>query len=143
MLLRQEKQLSGLSDKSNQQCLELIALSGISLFFPTCQVRVVRFYVSPIFLPSFLRPFLPSPPRPPRPPPPDLNHDHPRPVFPAGPRPRHTTTNTTTNTQPQTHNHNHNTAHNHSTQPEDPQATSRTTILTTMATCSSLWHQDK
>ena len=79
--------------------------------FPTCQVRVVRFYVS-----------LPGPP-PPRPPPrplprppaqlrlaihsvlcrtstttihaqcslPDLNHDHPRPVFPAGPQPRPST----------------------------------------------------
>ena len=59
----------------------------------------------------------------------------------------HTTANTQPQTQPQTHNHkhnhNHNTAHNHSTQPEDPQAKSRSTILTTMATFSSLWHQDK
>ena len=92
-------------------------------WFPTCQVRVVRFYVSCLLLP-----------RPPPPPPlllvllvllvilvvlvvlvvlvqlrpaihsvlcrtstttihaqcslPDLNHDHPRPVFPAGPQPR-------------------------------------------------------
>ena len=95
-------------------------------FFPTCQVRVVRFYVSCLLL------LLPSaacrlPPPPPPPPPrplllvllvllvvlvqlrpaihsvpcrtstttipaqrslPDLNHDHPRPVFPAGPQPR-------------------------------------------------------
>ena len=97
-------------------------------FFPTCQVRVVRFYVSCLLLPR-------PPPPPPRPPPPlllvllvllvvlvvfvvlvvlvqlrpaihsvlcrtstttihaqcslpDLNHDHPRPVFPAGPQPR-------------------------------------------------------
>ena len=89
------------------------------VFFPTCQVRVVRFYVSCLFSSS-------SPPSPPPPPPaqprvqisvgtagppprapdpsglcrtstttihaqwalPDLNHDHPRPVFPAGPQPR-------------------------------------------------------
>ena len=61
------------------------------LYFPTCQVRVVRFYVSCLLL-------LSSPPllssscstatldaqwslS-------DLNHDHPRPVFPAGPEPR-------------------------------------------------------
>ena len=55
------------------------------LFFPTCQVRVVRFYVSCLLLSSSscstatldaqcsLS---------------DLNHDHPRPVFPAGPQPR-------------------------------------------------------
>ena len=54
-------------------------------FFPTCQVRVVRFYVSCLLLSSSscstaaldaqcsLS---------------DLNHDHPRPVFPAGPQPR-------------------------------------------------------
>ena len=42
---------------------------------------------------------------------PDLNHDLPRPVFPAGPRPRHTTTNTQPQTQPQTSNHNHNYKH--------------------------------
>ena len=84
-------------------------------FFPTCQVRVVRFYVSCLPLPLLL----------PSAPPafrlaclllvllvqlrsaihivrcrtstttihaqrslPDLNHDHPRPVFPAGPQPR-------------------------------------------------------
>ena len=76
------------------------------VFFPTCQVRVVRFYVSclplPLLLPSApafrsscLPPRLP-PPRPPRPTAirdpqcslPDLNHDHPRPVFPAGPQSR-------------------------------------------------------
>ena len=52
------------------------------MFFPTCQVRVVRFYVS--WLPpsaAFCR----------LPPPPDLNHDHPRQVFPAGPQPRPST----------------------------------------------------
>ena len=57
----------------------------IVVFFPTCQVRVVRFYVSCLLLSSSscstatldaqcsLS---------------DLNHDHPRPVFPAGPQPR-------------------------------------------------------
>ena len=87
----------------------MVFLYGI--FFPTCQVRVVRFYVSCLLRPAscVLRPpafcRLPpasssssssSPPRPPRPTAtcdpqrslPDLNHDHPRPVFPAGPQPR-------------------------------------------------------
>ena len=41
-------------------------------------------------------------------------------------------------TQPQ-----HTTTINHNTQPEDPQTKSRTTKLTTMATCSSPWHEDK
>ena len=129
-------------------------------FFPTCQVRVVRFYVS-----------LPRPP-PPRPPPdgpqwqcspPDLNHERWLAVLPAGPQPRallgsvpqHTTTSP--NTQPQRHiqstqpqhtitAHNHKDtfkAHNHNTQPEDPQKKSRTSKFTTMATCSSPWHEDK
>ena len=66
-------------------------------FFPTCQVRVVRFYVSCLLLlsssPPLLSPLLSSsscstaihaqcalP---------DLNHDHPRSVCPAGPQPRH------------------------------------------------------
>ena len=68
-----------------------------NLYFPTCQVRVVRFYVSCLLPPACLPPasfrrLLP------RSPPlrqlqstvflPDLNHDHPRPVFPAGPQPR-------------------------------------------------------
>ena len=84
-------------------------------FFPTCQVKVVRFYVSCLPPSAFRLPpaacrLLPRPPRPrpprlPRPPCrprrprptsirdphcslPDLNHDHPRPVFPAGPQPR-------------------------------------------------------
>ena len=102
-------------------------------FFPTCQVRVVRFYVSCLLLPppasclvllllSSSPPLLlssPPPPAQPRPSTtvgsvglqpqpstpsvpcrtstttihaqcslPDLNHDHPRPVFPAGPQPR-------------------------------------------------------
>ena len=81
-------------------------------FFPTCQVRVVRFYVSCLLL-------LPRPPfllllvllvllllhcdpcqcalpdlnhdHPRQCALPDLNHDHPRPVFPAGPQPRPST----------------------------------------------------
>ena len=84
-------------------------------YFPTCQVRVVRFYVSCLpSAPAFRSclPLLPSAPaspafrfrllprpRPPRPTAirdphcsvPDLNHDHPRPVFPAGPQPRPST----------------------------------------------------
>ena len=74
------------------------------VFFPTCQVRVVRFYVSCLLLSS-----PPPPPAQPRPSThsvlcrtstttihaqcslPDLNHDHPRPVFPAGPQPRPST----------------------------------------------------
>ena len=79
------------------------------LFFPTCQVRVVRFYVSCLLLSS--SPLLLSSPPPAQPRPsthsvlfwtstttihaqcslPDLNHDHPRPVFPAGPQPRPST----------------------------------------------------
>ena len=52
-------------------------------FFPTCQVRVVRFYVSRLLPPpsAFRR----------LPPPPDLNHDHPRQAFPAGPQPQEST----------------------------------------------------
>ena len=85
------------------------------VFFPTCQVRVVRFYLSCLLLlllsSSSRRPpplvvlllSLSSSSRcPPRPPAqlrlaihsvrcPDLNHDHPRPVFPAGPQPRPST----------------------------------------------------
>ena len=85
-------------------------------FFPTCKVRVVRFYVSCLLLSSspLLLLLLNRDPRRtvfsvgPQPRPstpsvpcrtstttipaqcslPDLNHDHPRPVFPAGPQPR-------------------------------------------------------
>ena len=77
------------------------------ILFPTCQVRVVRFYVSCLLLSSSPL-LLSSPPPPAQPRPsthsvlcrtstttihaqcslPDLNHDHPRPVFPAGPQPR-------------------------------------------------------
>ena len=73
--------------------------------FPTCQVRVVRFYVSCLLLlssPLLLISSPPPPRRPPRPPRPtatrdpqcslsDLNHDHPCSVFPAGPQPRPST----------------------------------------------------
>ena len=76
------------------------------MFFPTCQVRVVRFYVSCFLLVLVLLLLLPllvllllllsslllSSPRllsscslP------DFNHDHPRPVCPAGPQPRPST----------------------------------------------------
>ena len=86
------------------------------VFFPTCQVRVVRFYGSCLLLSSspLLLLLLNRDPRRtvfsvgPQPRPstpsvpcrtstttipaqcslPDLNHDHPRPVFPAGPQPR-------------------------------------------------------
>ena len=88
---------------------------GTCFFFPTCQVRVVRFYVSCLLLsssPLLLllnrdprrtvfsvgpqpRPSTPSVPCrtstttiPAQCSLPDLNHDHPRPVFPAGPQPR-------------------------------------------------------
>ena len=85
-------------------------------YFPTCQVRVVRFYVSCLLLSSspLLLLLLNRDPRRtvfsvgPQPRPstpsvpcrtstttipaqcslPDINHDHPRPVFPAGPQPR-------------------------------------------------------
>ena len=56
-----------------------------------------------------------------------------------------TATNTVTNTQPQRHIYS--TQPQHTTtitaQPEDPQKKSRTTKLTTMATCSSPRHEDK
>ena len=85
-------------------------------FFPTCQVRVVRFYLSCLLLllPASSPPLLLLSSSSSRCPPPlvvllvslssssscstatrdpqcslpDLNHDHPRPVFPAGPQPR-------------------------------------------------------
>ena len=85
-------------------------LDVLHAFFPTCQVRVVRFYVSCLLLSSSPL-LLSSPPPPAQPRPsthsvlcrtstttihaqcslPDLNHDHPRPVFPAGPQPRPST----------------------------------------------------
>ena len=98
-----------------------MCIPSIILFdsFPTCQVRVVRFYVSCLLLSSSPL-LLPLPNRDlrhtvfsvgPQPRPstpsvpcrtstttipaqcslPDLNHDHPRPVFPAGPQPRPST----------------------------------------------------
>ena len=78
---------------------------GTPRLFPTCQVRVVRFYVSCLVLL-----LLSSPPplvvlllslssssscstatRDPQCSLSDLNHDHPRPAFPAGPQPRPST----------------------------------------------------
>ena len=86
------------------------------LFFPKCQVRVARFNVSCLLLPRPPPPplLLSSSPRPPGPPChllvlvvlvvlaqlpprdpqcslPDLNHDRPCPVIPAGPQPRQAT----------------------------------------------------
>ena len=108
--------------RSNTKCLcypksiRCLEDHATDMFFPTCQVRVVRFYVSCLLLlsspllssPRLLSssPLLASSPlllsSPPPPAPcrtstttihaqcslPDLNHDHPRPVFPAGPQPR-------------------------------------------------------
>ena len=61
-------------------------------------------------------------------------------------RNNHKHTITSTQSQPQhtttkTHPQHTTTTHNHSTQPEDPQAKLRTTKLTTMPTCSSPWHE--
>ena len=66
-------------------------------------------------------------------------------------KPKHTITNPTTNiqsqhtTQPQRHIYSTQlkSQHRTMTQPEDPQTKSITTKLTTMATCSSQWHEDK
>ena len=82
--------------------------TGFLWFFPACPVRVVRFYVSCLVLLLLL--LLSSPPplvvlllslssssscstatRDPQCFVSDLNHDHPRPVFPAGPQPRPST----------------------------------------------------
>ena len=107
------------SKKKQNHCLLSFSfplLILVSRFFPTCQVRVVRFYVSCLLLSSspLLLLLLNRDPRRtvfsvgPQPRPstpsvpcrtstttipaqcslPDLNHDHPRPVFPAGPQPR-------------------------------------------------------
>ena len=104
----------------NMNCLAVIGYKlqngdffVVFLFFPTCQVRVVRFYLSCLVLL-----LLPPPPASSSSSPPplvvlllslssssscstatrdpqcslsDLNHDHPRPVFPAGPQPRPST----------------------------------------------------
>ena len=90
--------------KRTFQCFCFFLNGFYLMFFPTCQVRVVRFYVSCLLLLS--SPLLissPPPRRPPRRPPrptatrdpqcslSDLNHDHPRPVCPAGPQPRPST----------------------------------------------------
>ena len=75
--------------------MTLHEVSDLFIFFPTCQVRVVRFYVNSRAS-SFSFSFSASPP-PPRTSTttihaqcslPDLNHDRPRPVFAAGPQPR-------------------------------------------------------
>ena len=87
------------------RCTHTKSCFGIGFFFPTCQVRVVRFYVSCLVLL-----LLSSPPplvvlllslssssscstatRDPQCSLSDLNHDHPRPVCPAGPQPRPST----------------------------------------------------
>ena len=67
-------------------------------FFPTCQVRVVRFYVSCLVLLVLLlllslssSSSCSTATRDPQCSLSDLNHDHPRPVFPAGPQPRPST----------------------------------------------------
>ena len=60
----------------------------VPALFPTCQVRVVRFYVSCLLLRLLCLLLFSSSPLS------DLNHDHryhPRPVFPAGPQPRPST----------------------------------------------------
>ena len=73
-----------------------IRLESQVFFFPTCQVRVVRFYVNSRASSFSSFSFSASPP-PPRTSTttshaqcslPDLNHDQPRPVFAAGPQPR-------------------------------------------------------
>ena len=102
--------------KKSSHCLLGHFCLHLKYFFPTCQVRVVRFYLSCLLLPPLLLLSSSSsrcPRRPSRCPPlvvllvslssssscstatrdpqcslPDLNHDHPRPVFPAGPQPR-------------------------------------------------------
>ena len=69
------------------------------MFFPTCQVRVVRFYVSCLVLLLLVLLLLSlssssscsTATRDPQCSLSDLNHDHPRPVFPAGPQPRPST----------------------------------------------------
>ena len=89
--------------RSIQQEEVMWSVVSSCVFFPTCQVRVVRFYVSCLVLLLLLS----SPPplvvlllslssssscstatRDPQCSLSDLNHDHPRPVFPAGPQPR-------------------------------------------------------
>ena len=114
--MRREKSRRERVRRKKMQMREKVGKSPNTVFFPTCQVRVVRFYVSCLLLPPpasclvllLLLLLSSSPPRPPchpcrprRPRPtatrdpqcslPDLNHDHPRPVFPAGPQPRPST----------------------------------------------------
>ena len=67
-------------------------------FFPTCQVRVVRFYLSCLVLLVLLlllslssSSSCSTATRDPQCSLSDLHHDHPRPVFPAGPQPRPST----------------------------------------------------
>ena len=56
--------------------------------FPTCQVRVVRFYVSCLLLLLLSSSSCSTATLDAQCSLSDLNHDHPRPVFPAGPQPR-------------------------------------------------------
>ena len=72
-------------DNQKYMCVTAYSVNIEYVFFPTCQVRVVRFYQS-------CRLLLPPPPPPPPSPrlllPPDLNYSHPRQVLAAGPQPR-------------------------------------------------------
>ena len=104
--IRGKSRVSNFKTTIKSQLFPLNLHSSQNLFFPTCQVRVVRFYLSCLLLLSSSS----SPPplvvlllslssssscstaiRDPQCSLPDLNHDHPRPVFPAGPQPRPST----------------------------------------------------
>ena len=81
---RKKRLLCRMDDQPKTGILPLGLWDADSHFFPTCQVRVVRFYQS-------CRLLLPPPPPPPSPRlllPPDLNYSHPRQVLAAGPQPR-------------------------------------------------------
>ena len=106
-LLASARKSSRRSGRNTKRWLKSCLDISQSDFFPTCQVRVVRFYVS-CLVSSPLLSSSSSPPAGPQPRSstpsvrcrtsttiihaqcslPDLNHDHPRPVFPAGPQPR-------------------------------------------------------
>ena len=96
-----------------QCCFQMFSVLYIhkyinNTFFPTCQVRVVRFYVSCLPPPCPPSPCPPPPrPPPPPPPPPDLNRKCRMAVFP-GPQPRVPLGSVP---RAQTHNHKHNRKH--------------------------------